>query len=61
MNKTLASLQIQIILFLNLIIDKEGFKSRKKLDRVEFKRSNWKNYFKIEWKLIKNTINYLRI
>ena len=40
---------------------KEGFKTRKKLDRVEFKRANWKNYFKIEWKLIKNTINYLRI
>ena len=40
---------------------KEGFKTRKKLDRVEFKRENWKNYFKIEWKLIKNTINYLRI
>ena len=40
---------------------KEGFKTRKNLDRVEFKRANWKNYFKIEWKLIKNTINYLRI
>ena len=40
---------------------KEGFKTRKKLDKVQFDRTNWKNYFKIEWKLIKNTINYLRI
>lgn len=40
---------------------KEGFRTRKKLEKVQFDRSNWKNYFKIEWKLIKNTINYLRI
>ncbi len=40
---------------------KEGLKSRKNLEKTEFEWKNWKNYFKIEWKLIKNTFNFLRI
>ena len=39
---------------------KEGLGDRKKLTKTPFLRKNWKNYFKIEWKLIKNTFNYLR-
>lgn len=39
---------------------KEGLKNRKKLEKTPFLRKNWKNYFKIEWKLIKNTFTYLR-
>lgn len=39
---------------------KEGLRTRNKIKKTEFKWSNWKNYFKIEWKLIKNTVNYLR-
>ena len=39
---------------------KEGLSTRGKIDKTPFKWSNWKNYFKIEWKLIKNTFNYLR-
>ena len=39
---------------------KEGLGNRKKLTKTPFLRKNWKNYFKIEWKLIKNTFNYLR-
>ena len=39
---------------------KEGLRNRKKLDKTPFLRKNWKNYFKIEWKLIKNTFAYLK-
>lgn len=39
---------------------KEGIKTRSKVKKVNFKSENTKNYFKIEWKLIKNTINFLR-
>lgn len=39
---------------------KEGLRNRKKLNKTPFLRKNWKNYFKIEWKLIKNIFAYLR-
>lgn len=39
---------------------KEGLRNRKKLNKTLFLRKNWKNYFKIEWKLIKNTFTYLK-
>ena len=39
---------------------KEGLNNRKKLNRTPFLRKNWKNYFKIEWKLLKNTFAYLK-
>ena len=39
---------------------KEGLGNRKELTKTPFLRKNWKNYFKIEWKLIKNTFAYLR-
>ena len=39
---------------------KEGLRNRKKLDKTPFLRKNWKNYFKIEWKLIKNIFAYLK-
>ena len=39
---------------------KEGLKNRKKLVKTPFLGKNWKNYFKIEWKLIKNTFAYLK-
>ena len=39
---------------------KEGLKNRKELDKTPFLRKNWKNYFKIEWKLIKNSFAYLK-
>ncbi|OWT33404.1 glycosyl transferase family 2 [Methanobrevibacter sp. 87.7] len=34
---------------------KEGLNSRNKLEKTKFNIKNWKNYFKIEWKLLKNT------
>ena len=39
---------------------KEGLRNRKQLTKTPFLRKNWKNYFKIEWKLIKNTFAYLK-
>ena len=39
---------------------KEGLNNRKKLNKTPFLRKNWKNYFKIEWKLIKNVFAYLK-
>ena len=39
---------------------KEGLNNRKKLNKTPFLRKNWKNYFRIEWKLIKNTFTYLK-
>ncbi len=37
---------------------KEGLISLKKIDKVEYKNKNIKNYLKIEWLLIKNTIKF---
>ena len=39
---------------------KEGLAGRGKIDKVKFKSENTKNYFKIEYRLIINTINFLR-
>lgn len=38
---------------------KEGLKTRSKLEKVNFKKSNLKNYFKLEYKLIINTLKFL--
>jgi GT2 family glycosyltransferase len=38
---------------------KEGLHSLKKIDKVKYKNENIKNYLKIEWLLIKNTIKFL--
>ena len=39
---------------------KEGLKDRNKIDKTPFLWKNWKNYFKIEWKMIKNTFAYFK-
>lgn len=39
---------------------KEGLRTRNKIKKVEFKSKNWKNYFKIEYELIKNTFKLLK-
>ncbi|MBQ9025739.1 MAG: glycosyltransferase family 2 protein [Methanobrevibacter sp.] len=39
---------------------KEGLSSRSQLQKVNFKKSNLKNYFRLEYKLIVNTLNFLR-
>ena len=39
---------------------KEGLSSKSKLQKVSFKKSNLKNYFRLEYKLIVNTLNFLR-
>ena len=39
---------------------KEGLKSRNKISKTEFKSSNTKNYFKIEYRLIINTLKFLK-
>ena len=39
---------------------KEGLRERKKLNKTPFLSKNWKNYFKIEWELIKNIFAYLK-
>lgn len=39
---------------------KEALNNKDKITKVKFKKANWKNYFKIEWKLIKNTFGLLR-
>lgn len=39
---------------------KEGLKTRFKLEKVNFKKSNLKNYFKLEYKLIINTLKFLK-
>jgi len=38
---------------------KEGIKNRNKVKKTEFKRNNLKNYFKIQWRLIINTIKFI--
>jgi len=37
----------------------EGLYSLNVIRRVKFKRKHWKNYFKIEWLLIKNTLLFI--
>ena len=39
---------------------KEGLNTRSKLEKVKFKKSNLKNYFRLEYKLIINTIKFLK-
>ena len=39
---------------------KEGLSTRNKLNKVKFNSKNTKNYFKIEYKLIINTIKFLK-
>lgn len=39
---------------------KEGIKTRDKINKVKFDSKNTKNYFRIEWKLIVNTIKFLK-
>ncbi len=39
---------------------KEGLSSRSKIDKVKFKSKNTKNYFKIEYRLIINTLKFLK-
>lgn len=39
---------------------KEGLKTRNKIDKVDFEWKNTKNYFKIEYRLIINTLKFLR-
>ncbi|WP_296887500.1 glycosyltransferase family 2 protein [uncultured Methanobrevibacter sp.] len=39
---------------------KEGLSTRSKLEKVNFKKDNLKNYFKLEYKLIVNTLKFLK-
>ena len=39
---------------------REGLSGRKKITKVEFKSSNIKNYFKMEYRLIINTLKFLK-
>ena len=39
---------------------KEGLSTRSKLEKVNFKNENWKNYFKLEYKLIIHTLKFLK-
>ncbi len=39
---------------------REGLSNRNKIDKVKFKSKNIKNYFKIEYRLIINTIKFLK-
>ena len=39
---------------------KEGIKTRKEIERTKYNKQNWKSYFKIEWKLIKNTFKLIK-
>lgn len=39
---------------------KEGLNTRNKIKKTEYKSKNWKNYFKIEYELIKNTFKLLK-
>ncbi|CDG65550.1 family 2 glycosyl transferase [Methanobacterium sp. MB1] len=38
---------------------KEGFNSRKKIDRVQYNSKNLRNYLSIQWILIRNTLKFL--
>ena len=39
---------------------KEGLKTRNKIDKVKFNSKNTKNYFKLEYRLIINTLKFLK-
>ncbi|WP_407432318.1 glycosyltransferase family 2 protein [Methanobrevibacter sp.] len=39
---------------------KEGMSTRSKLKKVNFKKDNLKNYFKLEYKLIVNTLKFIK-
>jgi GT2 family glycosyltransferase len=39
---------------------KEGLSTKSKIEKVNFKKSNLKNYFRLEYKLIINTLKFLR-
>ena len=39
---------------------KEGLNTRKKIDKVNFEWQNTKNYFKIEYRLIINTLKFVK-
>ena len=39
---------------------KEGLNTRHKLNKVTFKKSNLKNYFRLEYKLIINTLKFIK-
>jgi hypothetical protein len=39
---------------------REGLSGRSKVSKVKFKSENIKNYFKIEYKLIINTLKFLK-
>ena len=39
---------------------REGLSSRDKIDKVKFESKNIKNYFKIEYRLIINTLKFLK-
>lgn len=39
---------------------KEGLSSKSKVKKLKFKKSNLKNYFKLEYKLIINTLKFLK-
>ena len=39
---------------------REGLSTRNKIDKVKFKSGNTKNYFKIEYRLIINTLKFLK-
>ncbi len=39
---------------------KEGLKNKNQIDKVHYKNENFKNYFKIEWKLLVNTIKLVK-
>ena len=39
---------------------REGLSTRGKIDKVKFESKNTKNYFKIEYRLIINTLNFLK-
>ena len=39
---------------------REGLSTRDKIDKVKFKSKNTKNYFKIEYRLIINTLKFLK-
>ena len=39
---------------------KEGLSTRNKIDKVKFEWKNTKNYFKIEYRLIINTLKFLK-
>lgn len=39
---------------------KEGLNTRSKLEKLSFNKSNLKNYFKLEYKLIINTLKFLK-